>query len=110
MAAANNKYLAKIYYDPSKSGSFTGVEKLWNAIKKDKSKSKNLNKAAVKAWLQKQDVYSVYKLSRRNYATEKIIVSRMDMQWDADLMDMSNVKSDNEQVSFVLVVIDLFSR
>jgi hypothetical protein len=32
------------------------------------------------------------------------------MQWDVDLMDMSNISQENDGVHFVLVAIDIFSR
>jgi hypothetical protein len=105
-----DKYLNRVYYDPSNHGSFSGIEKLWFAILKDKNRPVGLTKSVLKKWLRAQDTYSVYKLSRRNFPRERIIVSKRDMQWDADLMDMTKLKSDNDQNSFVLVVIDLLSR
>jgi NDP-sugar pyrophosphorylase family protein len=37
-------------------------------------------------------------------------VPRVNYQWDGDLMDLSNIKEHNNNVTFVLVVIDVFNR
>ena len=39
-----------------------------------------------------------------------IKVPRVNYQWDGDLMDLSNIKEHNNNVTFVLVVIDVFNR
>ena len=57
-------------------------------------------------WLQNQPSYSV----RRKVPIEKMKVPRVNYQWDGDLMDLSNIKEHNNNVTFVLVVIDVFNR
>ena len=57
-------------------------------------------------WLQNQPSYSV----RRKVPSRKIKVPRVNYQWDGDLMDLSNIKEHNNNVTFDLVVIDVFNR
>jgi len=104
------EYLKKIYYNPSSPASFSSYEKLWFHVKKSKDRPKNLTKKKVKEWVQMQDPHTVFKLGRNRFSRERIIVSQRDMQWDADLADMSAVKTENDGYGFILVVIDLLSR
>ena len=57
-------------------------------------------------WLQNQPSYSV----RRKVPLKKIKVPRVNYQWHGDLIDLSNIKEYNNNVTFVLVVIDVFNR
>jgi hypothetical protein len=42
--------------------------------------------------------------------TQTIKIPRVNYQWHGDLMDLSNIKEYNNNVTFVLVVIDVFNR
>lgn len=44
------------------------------------------------------------------YSRNKVVVAGIDDQWDADLMDMTKFKKENDGVQFVLLVIDIFSK
>ena len=57
-----------------------------------------------------QEAYSLHKPVRYKFPRNKIVVSGRDVQWDADLADMQDVKEANDGVAYLLVVIDLFSR
>jgi hypothetical protein len=76
-------------------------------------------------WLQNQPSYSErrkvptkkIKVPRVNYQWDgdlmdlsNIKVPRVNYQWDGDLMDLSNIKEYNNNITFVLVVIDVFNR
>lgn len=53
----------------------------------------------------------VYKKPTRQPARRvRIVVSGIDNQWDADLVDMSSLSKFNNGIKFLLVVIDIFSR
>lgn len=83
-------YLAKIYYDPSAAGSFTGVDKLFRYVQNEGKY--NISKYKVRKWLQRQEPYSLQRPVRRHYRRNKVIVAGIDDQWDADLMDMTKFK------------------
>ena len=110
METSIDRYLKDIYYDPQSPASFSGVEKLWSHIKYRADKPTGLTKAKIKLWLTYQDTDSVHQQSRKKFPRERIIVSSLDMQWDADLADMSGVKEFNDGVTFILITIDLLSR
>ncbi len=99
------EYLESIYYDPSHPASFSGANKLYSAVK---HKGFKLNQ--IKTWLKKQDTYTLHRPVRRKFRRNKVFVPRIDHQWDADLMDMTQISSYNNGYNYVLLAIDIFSR
>jgi len=61
-------------------------------------------------WLSKQSAYTIHKDRKKRYKTEKITVSAIDQQWCIDLMDVQNIKKDNDDIRYLFVCIDVFSR
>lgn len=98
-----NDALTKIYYDPGKPGSYGGVEALKRASKKH-------SKRDVEAWLRAQNAYTLHKQVRRRFQRNKVLVTTIDEQFQADLVDLSNISEFNDGYKFLLVVIDVFSR
>ena len=105
-----DRYLKKIYYNPSTPASFSSHLKLWAYVKTRADKPQKLSRAKLKSWLKMQDTDSVFKISRKKFPRERIIVSAIDMAWDVDLADMGGHKEYNDGYAFILVAIDLLSR
>ncbi|KAG8236797.1 hypothetical protein J437_LFUL017012, partial [Ladona fulva] len=84
------KRLSKIYYDPSHPASFSGVEKLWKAVRPEMSLEQ------VRSWLESEEGYTLHKPIRRKFPRNKYIVDNMDDLWQADLVDMRELKSEND--------------
>ena len=103
-----NTYLKNIFYDPRHPASFSGPEKLHYFTQKD-GKFK-LSKYQVKKWLQQQEPYSLQRPTRKRFQRAAVNVSGLDDQWDMDLMDMTKYVKENNDMAFVLVVIDIFSK
>ncbi len=101
-------YLSSIYFDPKHPGSLSGPDKLYK-ITKSEGKFK-IKRQQIREWLQDQEAYSLTRYARRKFERSRVIVEGLDSQWDADLMDMSNISKDNDGVKYVLVMIDIFSR
>ena len=100
--------LEKIYYDPEKAGSFTSRNKLYKAvqmIENKKVKHKDIN-----TWLNDQDAYTLHRPVKMHFKRSKIFTKGINDLFEADLMDMSNVSKYNNGTTFVLLVIDAFSR
>lgn len=70
----------------------------------------NISKYKVRNWLQRQEPCSLQRPLRRHYRRNKVVVAGIDDQWDADLMDMTKFKKENDGVQFVPLVIDIFSK
>ena len=105
MDIAMNKELKKVYYDPSNPASYSGLTKFYNAVK-----HRGYKKTQVKKWLQKQDVYTLHKQLSRNVKRPKVVVSAVDQLWDGDTMSMVKYRAHNKNFSYILVLIDIFTR
>lgn len=57
-----------------------------------------------------QIVNEIHKAARRNFLRRSVILKGIDDLWQADLMDMQNLKKYNKSYNYVLVVIDCFSK
>lgn len=101
------EYLKSVYFDPSKPSSFTSPNKLFDYVKKDGKF--DISKYRIRKWLQQQEPYSLQSVNRKPKTTP-IIVSGIDDQWSADLMDMTKFENENNGIKYVLVVIDIFSK
>ena len=66
--------------------------------------------AKVKEWLKGEETYTLHRPLRRKFKRNKIYVPRIEHQWDTDLMDMSQIFTSNDGVTFVLLAIYIFSR
>ena len=94
--------LEENYYNPRSIGSYGGIERL-----KKKSKLKNKR---VKKWLDSQDTYTLHKPIRRNFTRRRVLVGGINQQFQGDLVDMQRLKSSNNNISFLLTLIDVFSK
>lgn len=57
-----------------------------------------------------QIVNEIHKAARRNFLRRCVILKGIDDLWQADLMDMQNLRTYNKGHNYVLVVIDCFSK
>ena len=70
-----------------------------------------ITKKQVNDWLLAQDTYTLHKKARRKLSSEpRIYVRGIDEQWSMDLCDVSNISEYNNDVHFILTVIDIFSK
>ena len=101
-------FLDSVYFDPAHPGSYGGIHKLWTAVKDNEQFKLKFNQ--VKAWLQNQETYSRHKPAKTKFPRQSIWMSKMDQQWDGDLMDMSKFSRQNKGYKYLAVFIDIFSR
>ena len=73
--------LQQIYYDPKRVGSYGGVAALRKVVSE-----------------------------RRHFKRRCVVVGGPNQQWQADLVDMSRLKKSNDGTTFLLTVIDVFSK
>jgi hypothetical protein len=92
----------KQYFEPEQSASFSGVEALSRATKKKRK--------IVKAFLENEDSYTLHKPIVRRFDRRTTLVPGPNIQFQADLIDVSNIKKYNNGYTFILTVIDVFSR
>ena len=99
--------LQSIYYDESNPASFGGVKSLWHASKKI---NPAVRKQDVEEWLSGQDAYTLHKEAKQKYIRRKTVVGGRGQQLQADLVDIHQHAKSNSDFTFLLTVIDCFSR
>jgi hypothetical protein len=97
-----NKLLSSIYFDVGHPSGFASAEKL--------KRASGLPKRVVEAFLKRQDAYTLHKPVVRKFKRNRYIVHNMSVAYEADLMDVQKYKDENDQVSFILILIDIFSK
>lgn len=103
------EYLKKIWYDPRHPGSFAGPSKLYQVVKQEGKFKVGMSK--IKKFLQNQDAYSLQKkVHRKGFKRRRVVVQGIDYQWEADLADVQNLSEHNNDIKFLLVIVDVFSR
>ena len=93
--------LHRHYYDPERVGSYGGVAALRRVVPAERD---------VERWLSTQDAYTLHKPVRRHFKRRCVVVGGPNQQWQADLVDMSRLKAANDGTTFLLTVIDVFSK
>ena len=93
--------LHRHYYDPKRVGSYGGVAALRRVVPTERD---------VERWLSTQDAYTLHKPVRRHFKRRCVVVGGPNQQWQADLVDMSRLKAANDGTTFLLTVIDVFSK
>ena len=104
---AINTLLKKLYYNVNSVSAFTGKENVYRAAKNQLS---TITRRDVDDWFSKQLTYTLHKPARHNFPRNKTIVMSIDEQWQADLCDMASRAKDNDGHTFLLTVIDCFSK
>lgn len=102
------QYLQSLYFSPDHAGSFGGVDAVYRAVKNEGKISISRNK--IRDWLSTQDTYTLHKPTRKNIQRDPVLVDGIDHEWQANLVDMSSLSKDNDDVKFLLTCIDVFSK
>jgi len=86
-----NTILSDLYYN-TKTG-YKEIDKLYRAAK---LKNANITKQAVQKWLSQQPTYTMHKPARKKYSRNRVLVSSIDEQWQADLVDLQSLENHND--------------
>jgi hypothetical protein len=89
------------YYKATHPGSLSGVDKFYRSVR-------NKTRKEVEEWLRGEEAYTLHKPVRYKFKRNEVVVSGIDAQWDADLMDMS--KQPDGEYHYVLVATDILSH
>lgn len=102
-----HRSIEKVYFDPSQPGSFSGVSALRRGVNKGNIK---VSKSSVKNFLENEDSYTLHKQPKRKFTRRKVIVSGISYLWQCDLIEMVPLRDHNKNYSYILGVIDVFSK
>src|SRR5258705_453746 len=92
------------YYDIQSPAGFASRSKLWERVKG------RVSKHAFTNWLIGQRPYTLHKPTRKNFPRNRIVVTTIDEQWQADLVDLQSLKKYNDGYAYLLTIIDCFSK
>ena len=95
--APTNKQFKRVYFDPKRVASYGGVNALRRVTR--------VPRKIVEEWLSEQDAYTLHKPAKRRFRRRRGPLQ----QWQADLVDLSNLKNDNG-TTFLLAMIDVFTK
>ena len=92
---------------PQTPASFSSPYTLFRA---SKQKNPNILFKDVESWLETQPVYTKYRRIKVKYPHHKFLSRGLRYQYQADLVNYSALKRDNCSFTFLLTIIDIFSR
>ena len=101
MAPKHNQ-LKRDYFDPKRVATYGGADALRRATR--------VPRKIVEEWLSEQDTYTLHKPARRHFRRRRVIMGGLRQQWQADLVELTNLQNDNDGMTFLLTVIDVFSK
>ena len=103
------KYLDTIYLNERRPSSFSGPMKLYKEVQRlGLYFVKNVD--LIEDYLNGIPVYGLYKGSRKKFKHPPVIISSLNVQAGVDLMSIQRDAKYNNNYTFVLVVIDAFSK
>lgn len=103
-----SQYLNSIYFNLDNPASYSGPDKLFRRVRRE-GKLK-IGRKKITQWLQDQEPYSLQRPVRYKFRRRRVIVSGVDAQWDMDLADVTNISKYNDDINYLLFIIDIFSR
>ncbi|KAK3924464.1 50S ribosomal protein L5 [Frankliniella fusca] len=94
--------LGNVYHEPADPASYGTAWKLWDATGEKKEK--------ITHYLEGEDAYTLHKPARRRFPPNVTYAGNIDESWKTDLTDFQSLKKDNDGFSYILCVIDVFSK
>ena len=103
----SSDFLSNYYFNTKSPVAFTSPLALYQEAKK---RYPSLTFCQVKTWLQSKDDYTLHKPVQYNFPRNRVIVTGIDDQWQADLVGISPLARFNKGYKFLLTCIDVFSK
>ena len=100
-------FLSHYYFDAKSPVAFTSPLALHREAKK---RYPSMTFHQVKTRLQSKDTYTLHKPVRYNFPRNRVIVTGIDDQWQADLLDISSLARFNKGYKLLLTCDDAFSK
>jgi transposase InsO family protein len=99
--------LQSSFYDTKQPSAFTGVVPVTRAARRSE---KTITFAKAREWLSGEPTYVLHRPARKRFLRSKIFAPSQHALWEADLTFFDKLKRFNENVKYLLVVIDVFSK
>lgn len=92
--------IGEVYYDPEQG--YCGINEL--------QRKTRMPQKDIVDFLHRQDVYTKHKPLTHRFKRRRVYVTHIDDQWQVDLIDMQKFKAQNDNMNYILSVIDIFSK
>ena len=103
----DDELLHRLYYDPESPSSFSGVNKLYRAIKET---GRAISQKQIRKWLEGQKLYTTNRHSVAKFPRRKTIVPYSYYLFDSDNAYMKDYTKYNDGNSFFILANDDFSK
>ena len=100
--------LKKIYYDSKNPVSFSGINKIYQYVKRNYDIK--ISRGKIKKWLSKQETYTSHFPVKRKFVKPRVLAFYEDYQWDTDTANMVQYEKYNDGYKYFVVFIDIFTR
>lgn len=101
--------LARFYYNDKSPGYLGSAKKLFDASRAGSLLARPTQKQ-VKKWLSAQETYTLHKPGRKRILRNYYTTFEINGLWQADMIDLHLLKQHNDGHSYILAVIDVFSK
>ena len=102
-----NDILKRLYYATDGAAASGSKEKLFKEALKE---IPDLKRGEVDEWLRSQLTYTLHAPARKNFIRNRIVVFKIDEEWEADLVEMQEFAKENNGYRYILTIIDVFSK
>jgi len=96
--------ISRLLYDDAGPSTLSTIRKLRLAT------ANKMSADVIKAWLEKQDAYTLHRPVRERFASNPYTVSNVMDVWECDLMDVRVYVNYNDNYRYILSVIGVFSK
>ena len=101
------RLLQRLYFDKRSPAYLAGKGVLYRVAKRNQP---SVTLQDVSRFLARQNTYTLHKPIRWRFPRNKVIATRMDSHWQADLCDMRRLKAHNSHYQYILTVVDVLSK
>ncbi len=110
LTVKQRNYLDNIFTNPSiQGGGFGSVSSLYHAISRDKNRLE-IKKDQIVHFLEGKSSYTKNRKRLVHFKTKQIVIGGLNQLHQADLIDLAKFKKNNENITFLLIVEDTFSK
>ena len=102
-----NHFLSCVYVSPKHTASFSSSDKLYCMTK---NQFPSVTRKEIPKWTENNLSYSLHKPSRRTFNQNKVYAPEIDSLWEADLVSVQGVVKENDEVNYLLAVIDVLLK
>jgi len=100
---------SSLYYDPARPSGFSTLPKLQAAAAVVGRKGTPKSVGFIRAWLEKQDAYTLHRPARKRFARNPYTVTNVMDVWECDLLDYRPTQN-TMIITDKFYVIDVFSK